>query len=113
MASTVCGNTALATLLSWNATDIGYKTAENVPGCAVVSSVWCKVCAKDIDNVKSDNHIQGKACEQLVIYVMGTNDVTKHNVRRHLSSQVSYKKHFLVSTVVKLDNKELFIIILA
>ena len=62
MASTVCGNTvALATFLSWNATDIGYKTAENVPGRAVVSSVWCKVCAKYIDNVKSDNCIRGKA----------------------------------------------------
>lgn len=95
MASTACGNTvALATFLSWNATDIGYKTAENVPGRAVVSSVWCKVCAKDIDNVKSDNRIRGKAREQLDIYVMGTNDVTKHNARRHLSSEVSYKKHF-------------------
>ena len=76
----------LSTFQKWNIGDVtGYKT-QVIDSKNMVVLVWCKTCARHVNEIRKDPKIRGTALREIDKYVMGTNYVTKWTVQRHLSS---------------------------
>eukprot|EP00117_Sycon_ciliatum_P008181 scpid79301/ scgid10997/ len=76
----------VSTFLSWNVGDSIGHDVERVGGKDMVTKVWCKLCAKHSDKIRSSSQLRGKALADMLKFVEGTNYVTKHAVTRHLSA---------------------------
>ena len=76
----------LGTFKNWGHNLIGYKTIQKKEK-TYVNFVWCKVCAKHKNALKSNPACQGQAKIALQKYIEGTNFVSKHTVNRHLTSK--------------------------
>ena len=86
MSSSKGNKVKLKTFLSWQKANIlGYKT-EVKEGVTYVNYVWCKVCARNEHVIKSDKSCKGEVGVSILQFVRGTNNITKHSVLRHFTS---------------------------
>ena len=51
-----------------------------------VVAVWCKLCSKDIEKIKTGNTLKGKAKEDALNYTKKVTFVKKRSIDRHLAS---------------------------
>ena len=90
MSSSKGNKVKLKTFLSWQKVNLlGYKT-EVKEGVTYVNYVWCKVCACHEHVVKSDKSCKWEVGVSMLQFVRGTNNITKHSVLRHFTSN-AYK----------------------
>lgn len=79
----------LSTFNGWNFTDvIGYESVISDDGITYVTQVWCEVCRRQQNNIKTDGRVRGAASAAAKVYMNGTKYVTKHNVTRHIAGKV-------------------------
>ena len=70
----------LSTFLKYGLSDvIGHKTWEK-DGKTLVTSLWCKICAKFKAPVQSSSFVKGNAKKAAQAFINGTNMVTKFQV---------------------------------
>ena len=50
-----------------------------------VVAVWCKLCSKDIEKIKTGNTLKGKAKEDALNYTKKATFVKKRNIDRHVT----------------------------
>ena len=88
-----------STFYKWNVSEwIGYKTVWK-DGVDMVNFVWCKACAKHAADIKKDRNIRGVARKEIDKFAVGTSNVTKFNVTRHLGGIVSILSCILIKAL--------------
>ncbi len=65
---------------------IGSKT-EDRDGKIMVTSIWCKLCAKHKNVILSNPLCKGSAKKAVETYIVGTNYISKWNIERHLEGK--------------------------
>jgi hypothetical protein len=83
-------NVQFATYLSWNLQDSFDVAVTEIEGRQYVSMIWCKSCRKHVDMIRGDQRLRGKAKTDCIKYAVGTTNVVKCSVTRHLVSLVRY-----------------------
>lgn len=75
----------LSTFQSWQVSDVlGIKTETTTGNVCRVVEVWCRICSKHASKIRGDSRLRGQAKSEIDIFVMGTTNVTKHSIMRHL-----------------------------
>ena len=54
-----------------------------------VVAVWCKLCSKDIEKIKTGNTLKGKAKEDALNYTKKVTFVKKVKIGRYFAKQVT------------------------
>ena len=78
----------LSTFNSWGKNEIiGKKVVKDNEGSEYVNFVWCLVCTRNKKAILEDKSCKGKMKDSMMMFVEGTNNVTKFAVMRHLTGK--------------------------
>ncbi len=80
----------LATFRNYGKDSVIGSNTEDRNGKIMVTSVWCKLCAKHKDVILSNPLCKGNARKAIEAYIVGTNVVSKWNIDRHLQGKYKF-----------------------